>query len=60
MEATAHGTPDQILEQFRARRELLGEFELATCFRFGGIPHDEAEESMRLFAAECLPELQSW
>jgi len=60
MEATAHGTPEQILEQFRARRELLGEFELATCFRFGGIPHDEAEESMRLFAAECLPELQSW
>lgn len=60
MDATAHGTPDQILEQFRARRELLGEFELATCFRFGGIPHDEAEESMRLFAAECLPELQSW
>ncbi|MEM7337111.1 MAG: LLM class flavin-dependent oxidoreductase [Actinomycetota bacterium] len=60
MEASAYGTPEQIIDQFRARRELMGDFELATCFRFGGIPHDQAEESMRLFAAEVLPELQTW
>jgi len=60
MDASAYGTPDQIIEQFAARRELLGEFELATNFRFGGIPFEEADESMRLFAAEVLPELQSW
>ncbi len=60
MDASAYGTPEQIIEQFAARRELMGDFELATCFRFGGIPHDEAEDSMRLFAAEVLPELQRW
>ncbi len=60
MKATAHGTPDQVIAQFEARRELLGDFELATCFRYGGIPFEEAEKSMRLFAAEVLPVLQSW
>ena len=60
LDATSIGTPDQILEHLRARRDLMGDFELATCFRFGGVPIEEAEAGMRLFAAECLPELQSW
>lgn len=60
MEATAYGTPDQILHHFQERRELMGDYELATCFRFGGLPHDQADASMRLFAAEVLPELQTW
>ena len=60
MEASAYGTPEQIIAQFATRRELIGDFELGTCFRFGGLPHDQAEESMRLFAAEVLPELHSW
>jgi hypothetical protein len=29
-------------------------------FRFGGIPYDTAEKSLRLFAKEVLPVLQSW
>jgi len=60
MDASAYGTPEQIIEQFAARRELMGDFELATNFRFGGIPFEEATDSMRLFAAEVLPELQAW
>lgn len=60
MKATAHGTPDEVLAQFEARRELLGPFELATCFRYGGIPMEEAEKSMRLFAKEVMPVLQAW
>lgn len=60
LEATASGTPDQILEKYRARYELLGGFEAAPAFRFGGVPYDEAEAGMRLFAAEVLPELKSW
>ena len=60
LEATASGTPEQILETYRARYELLGGFEAAPAFRFGGIPFEEAEAGMRLFAAEVLPELQSW
>ncbi|MFV0258106.1 MAG: LLM class flavin-dependent oxidoreductase [Acidimicrobiales bacterium] len=60
LSATAHGTPDQILERYRQRTELLGPFEAAPAFRFGGIPFDEAEASLRLFATEVLPELQTW
>jgi alkanesulfonate monooxygenase SsuD/methylene tetrahydromethanopterin reductase-like flavin-dependent oxidoreductase (luciferase family) len=60
LEATAHGTPDQILERYRARWELMGGFEAAPAFRFGGVPFEEAETGMRLFAKEVLPELKSW
>jgi alkanesulfonate monooxygenase SsuD/methylene tetrahydromethanopterin reductase-like flavin-dependent oxidoreductase (luciferase family) len=58
--ANAYGTPAQMLEKFRHRYEIIGTFEAATCFRFGGIPFDAAEESMQLFAAEVLPELKRW
>jgi alkanesulfonate monooxygenase SsuD/methylene tetrahydromethanopterin reductase-like flavin-dependent oxidoreductase (luciferase family) len=58
--AAAHGTPDQVIEQMATRRATIGDFELCTAFRFGGIPYDEAEASMRLFAAEVLPELHRW
>jgi alkanesulfonate monooxygenase SsuD/methylene tetrahydromethanopterin reductase-like flavin-dependent oxidoreductase (luciferase family) len=60
LSATAHGTPEQVIERYRERRELLGDFEAAPAFRFGGIPVAEAEASMRLFAAEVLPELKRW
>lgn len=54
------GTPDQIIEKLRSRRELLGPFELNTIVSYGGMPVDVAERSLRLFAAEVLPELQGW
>ena len=60
LDASCHGTPDQILDKYRARWEMLGPFEAAPSFRFGGIPFGEAEASMRLFAAEVLPEMKSW
>jgi len=60
LSATCHGTPEQIIARYRARRALLGDFEAAPAFRFGGIPYEEAEASMRLFAREVLPELKSW
>jgi alkanesulfonate monooxygenase SsuD/methylene tetrahydromethanopterin reductase-like flavin-dependent oxidoreductase (luciferase family) len=60
LRASAWGTPDKVLATFERRREVLGPFELATSFRFGGIPFDKAEASMRLFASEVLPVLQSW
>lgn len=60
LSATASGSPAQIIERYRQRHELLGPFEAAPAFRFGGIPIEEAEASMRLFAAEVLPVLKSW
>jgi alkanesulfonate monooxygenase SsuD/methylene tetrahydromethanopterin reductase-like flavin-dependent oxidoreductase (luciferase family) len=60
LKAVAFGTPDEIIAALAARRELMGSFELSTCFRFGGIPYEQAEASMRFFAAEVLPELKRW
>ena len=60
LDATAHGTPGEILDNYRARWELIGPFDVAPAFRFGGIPYAEAEAAMRLFAAEVIPELRSW
>ena len=58
--SNAYGTPGQILDKLKDRHEQIGSFELATCFRFGGIPFDEADASMQLFAAEVLPEIKGW
>lgn len=60
MQASAWGTPDGVLRTMEARRKLLGPFELATSFRFGGIPYEKAEQSLRLFAREVLPVLKGW
>ncbi len=38
----------------------MGEFELATSFRFGGTPFDLAESGLRLYAKGVLPVVHSW
>ena len=58
--ANAYGTPDQILGTLESRKKVLGTFEQSTAFRFGAIPFDQAEKSMRLFAKEVLPVLKTW
>lgn len=60
MEAAVWGTPDRILHTLEERRALVGEFELATSFRFGGTPFDLAESGLRLYAKEVLPVVHSW
>ncbi|SVE09849.1 uncharacterized protein METZ01_LOCUS462703, partial [marine metagenome] len=60
MEAAVWGTPDRILREFEKRLEIIGDFELATSFRFGGTPYHVAEQSIKLFAKEVLPVLKSW
>ena len=60
MKAAVWGTPDRILRELEARREVIGEFELDVAFRFGGIPYQTAEQSLTLFAKEVLPVLQGW
>jgi hypothetical protein len=42
------------------RRGVIGDFELNASFRFGGMPYEKAEASLRLFAKEVLPVLKSW
>ena len=60
MKAAVWGPPDRVLRELEARRAVIGEFELDTAFRFGGIPYETAEASLRLFAKEVLPVLKTW
>jgi hypothetical protein len=60
MEAAVWGTPDRILRKLEERRGIVGQFELATSFRFGGTPDDIAESGLRLYAKEVLPVVRSW
>ena len=60
MEAAVWGTPDRILRKLEERRGIVGQFELATSFRFGGTPYDVAETGLRLYAKEVLPVVRSW
>ena len=58
--ANAYGTPDEMLEKYRDRHAVIGPFEEAACFRYGGMGTDDARASMQLFAEKVLPELKSW
>jgi alkanesulfonate monooxygenase SsuD/methylene tetrahydromethanopterin reductase-like flavin-dependent oxidoreductase (luciferase family) len=60
MEAAVWGPPDRILRKLEERRGIVGDFELATSFRFGGTPLDVAESGLRLYAKEVLPVVRGW
>jgi alkanesulfonate monooxygenase SsuD/methylene tetrahydromethanopterin reductase-like flavin-dependent oxidoreductase (luciferase family) len=60
MEAAVWGTPDRILRKLEERRGIVGDFELATSFRFGGTPYELAEAGLRLYAKEVLPVVHAW
>ena len=52
------GTPDDCLQKIAELRRLTGLDHLICEFAWGGLPHEEAESNMRLFATEVLPVLQ--
>jgi len=60
MRAASWGTPDKILRGLEERRKIVGDFELNVAYRFGGIPFEIAERSLKLFAKEVLPVLKTW
>jgi alkanesulfonate monooxygenase SsuD/methylene tetrahydromethanopterin reductase-like flavin-dependent oxidoreductase (luciferase family) len=60
MEAAVWGTPDRILRKLEERRAIVGDFEVATSFRFGGTPYEVAETGLRLYAKEVLPVVRAW
>ena len=59
LEIQAWGTPEQVVEKLRARREVIGDFHLNACFRFAGIPFDATRRSMELFAERVIPALRN-
>ena len=54
------GTPDQCIERLQHIRATTSAADFVLVFRYGGMPIEFAERSMRLFASEVLPELHSW
>jgi alkanesulfonate monooxygenase SsuD/methylene tetrahydromethanopterin reductase-like flavin-dependent oxidoreductase (luciferase family) len=60
LSANLWGDPERILDQLRARRALIGDFELGVAVNFGDIDIEDARASMRLFAEKVLPELKTW
>ena len=49
------GTPEMCLEKIAERRKILGSFGLTCCFRYAGLPAEDAERSMRTFARKVMP-----
>jgi len=52
------GTPEQVVENFRLRREVIGPTSIMATFMYGAMPYDVAKRSIRLFASEVMPELR--
>jgi alkanesulfonate monooxygenase SsuD/methylene tetrahydromethanopterin reductase-like flavin-dependent oxidoreductase (luciferase family) len=52
------GTPEDCIAQIAELQRLTGTDHLVTEFSYGGIPHDDAEKNMQLFAKRALPILQ--
>jgi alkanesulfonate monooxygenase SsuD/methylene tetrahydromethanopterin reductase-like flavin-dependent oxidoreductase (luciferase family) len=53
------GTPEDCIQQIAELQRVTGTDHVVTEFSFGGIPHDDAEKNMRLFASQVLPVLQN-
>ena len=53
------GTPEQCYEKILEIRGLTGAAAYNGVFSYAGMPYDDAERSMRLFAREVLPRLQA-
>lgn len=52
------GTPDDCIQKIADLHQLTGLDHLIAEFSFGGMPHEESELNMRLFADKVLPVLQ--
>jgi hypothetical protein len=60
LQVQSWGAPATIVRKLAQRRELIGDFELSLIVRYGSLPVERVESSLRLFAAEVLPELKRW
>lgn len=54
-----YGTPAQVIEKIREINKLINNNILVVHFLFGGIPFEDAQRSMKLFAAEVLPAIKA-
>ncbi len=59
MDLQIHGTPKQCSERIRAFCDRVGAEHFVSVFSYAGMPCDEAERNLRLFAEQALPDLQA-
>ena len=52
------GTPEQCYQKIMDTQGRTGHDSFLAAFSFGGMPYDEVEQSMRLFAKEVMPRLK--
>jgi hypothetical protein len=52
------GTPEQCYEKILDIHARTGNSHYVGVFGYAGMPHDEAERNLRLFARDVMPELQ--
>ncbi len=55
----AWGTPDQVVEKLRRIQRETGAEEFVLNIRYGGMPVETAERSLRLFASDVLPKVHA-
>jgi alkanesulfonate monooxygenase SsuD/methylene tetrahydromethanopterin reductase-like flavin-dependent oxidoreductase (luciferase family) len=52
------GTPEQIIEKYRHRLEVLGDHQPNIAPSFAGLPFDKVRASLKLFGEKVVPELK--
>ena len=52
------GTPDECVQQMFELQQLTGTDHIVCDFSYGGMPHEQGELNMRMFASEVMPILQ--
>ncbi len=58
MEMHVYGTPEQCYEKILNIRNKVACNAFTGVFRYAGMPYEEAERNLRLFAGEVMPELK--
>jgi alkanesulfonate monooxygenase SsuD/methylene tetrahydromethanopterin reductase-like flavin-dependent oxidoreductase (luciferase family) len=54
-----YGSPERCVEMLRTIASTMDAAEFVGVFKYGGMPLEEAQRSMKLFATEVLPHIQS-
>jgi alkanesulfonate monooxygenase SsuD/methylene tetrahydromethanopterin reductase-like flavin-dependent oxidoreductase (luciferase family) len=54
------GTPARVLEQLSAARSHVDMSSIVIHFLYGGMPAEEGERNIRMFAEDVLPTLKTW
>ena len=57
-DSQVYGTPEQCVQKLKVIQDTTSASEFIGVFRYGGMPLEAAEKSMRLFSEKVLPEIQ--